>query len=164
MSIRRTLLCALLGLAMAAIARSAAPPTMEPEIMALLRDVGASGCKFYRNGTWYDARRARAHLELKYQAQRLRFTSTEDFILRAATRSSLTGEPYQIRCPGRAVAPIDQWLRDRLARNRASGLAAIYRRRLSAQSSFWTTRVLVTETTPSVSRAMDIALSTASLL
>ena len=38
----------------------------------------------------------------------------EDFIDRAATKSSLSGLAYQIRCKGSAAVPSGQWLYDAL--------------------------------------------------
>ena len=129
MSGARALCCALLALAPSVGARGAPPAAAQLEITTLLRDVGTSGCEFYRNGTWYDAKRAQAHLDMKYRdlARRDQIATAEDFITRAATRSSLSGQAYQIRCPGNAVEPSDQWLRDRLLRNRARSAAGITR-------------------------------------
>jgi len=48
-----------------------------------------------------------------------RINTAEDFIDQAATRSSLSGQPYQVRCSGDAAMTSNQWLRDVLARYRA---------------------------------------------
>jgi len=90
------------------------------EVDYLLQDVGTSGCEFYRNGSWYDGRRAQAHLLSKYEylVARNLIGSAEDFIDKAATKSSLSGQAYKIRCPGHAVVESNQWLRDALARYR----------------------------------------------
>jgi Family of unknown function (DUF5329) len=100
--------------------RAAPPPSAQVEIDYLLAHVGASGCEFYRNGSWYDAARAQAHLRAKYDylAARNLVRSAEDFIDKAATKSSLSGQPYQIRCAGYAAVASSQWLRDALARYR----------------------------------------------
>src|SRR4029453_19231433 len=52
------------------------------------------------NGSWYDAREARAHVEKKmnYLASRSLIGSAEDFIDRAATASSVSGDEYLVRC------------------------------------------------------------------
>ena len=101
--------------------RRAPPQSAQLEINTLLVDVGTSGCEFYRNGSWYDSKRAQSHLHLKYQALAARdqIASAEDFISRVATRSSLSGNAYLIRCPDTPVQPCGQWLRDQLLRNRA---------------------------------------------
>jgi hypothetical protein len=102
------------------VARAAPPPDAKVEIDYLLAHVGASGCEFYRNGSWYDGPRAQAHLRAKYDylAARNLVRSAEDFIDKAATKSSLSGLPYQIRCAGYAAVASSQWLRDALARYR----------------------------------------------
>jgi hypothetical protein len=46
--------------------------------------------------------------------------TTKDFIDKAATESSLSGEPYEIRCGGDLPMPSSVWLRNELARYRAS--------------------------------------------
>ena len=102
---------------------AAAPDTMQVEVDYMLGAVAASDCDFYRNGSWYDAKRAVEHLRLKYQALLARnlILSADDFIDKGATRSSLSGLPYGIRCPGTAVVPAAQWLREQLAQYRRSG-------------------------------------------
>ena len=93
------------------------------EVNYLLDFIESSGCEFYRNGTWYDSKRAQAHLRDKYEtlAAADRISTAEDFIDKAATTSSLSGRRYQVRCRGSAVVTSDRWLRDALARYRTSG-------------------------------------------
>ena len=121
MSIR--LLCVLgltLGLSLMPAAHATPPETAQAEIDYLLTYIEASGCKFYRNGTWYDAKRAQAHLRDKYEylAGKDRIYTAEDFIEKAATKSSLSGWPYQVRCGGIEAVPTNAWLREVLARHR----------------------------------------------
>jgi hypothetical protein len=99
----------------------AAPPVIaQTEINYLLGLIERSGCMFYRNGSWYDARQAQAHLRSKYDALAAmgRIVTGEDFIEQAATKSSLSGEAYAIRCNSGPAATTGQWLRDALARYR----------------------------------------------
>ena len=99
----------------------AAPPVIaQTEINYLLGLIERSGCMFYRNGSWYDARHAQAHLRSKYDALAAmgRIATAEDFIEQAATKSSLSGEAYAIRCTSDPAVTTDQWLRDALARYR----------------------------------------------
>ena len=56
------------SISQAAIARHRRPAAESPEINHLLGLIENSGCEFFRNGTWYDAQRAAAHLRGKYQA------------------------------------------------------------------------------------------------
>ena len=113
----------MLGLVFLTVA-SAAPPTIaQTEINYLLGSIESSGCEFYRNGSWYDSKRAQAHLRGKYEilAAADQISTAEDFIEKAATESSLSGRPYQVRCGGGEAVTSNQWLRDTLARYRAGG-------------------------------------------
>jgi hypothetical protein len=96
------------------------PPKAQAEINGLLDAVGHSACEFYRNGTWYDASRAQEHLRYKYQqlVARNLVGSAEEFIDRAATKSSMSGKGYLIRCPGHDAVPSADWLKQELARER----------------------------------------------
>lgn len=97
------------------------PPEVRKEIDFLLDAIGTSGCEFYRNGSWHDAKTAQAHVRDKYSflLRRDLIATTEDFIERAATQSSLSGDEYRIRCGTHAEVPSGQWLRDQLARFRS---------------------------------------------
>lgn len=82
------------------------------EIERLLARLGSSSCEFYRNGTWHGAAEARAHLQKKYDylARRGLVTGAEEFIAKGATGSSVSGQPYLVRCAGRAAQPSAAWL------------------------------------------------------
>jgi hypothetical protein len=90
------------------------------EIDSLLQYIEVSGCEFYRNGDWHDSATARAHLASKYDylASRNRIASAEDFIDKAASRSSLSGEDYEVRCGACTTITTSEWLRAILARYR----------------------------------------------
>jgi hypothetical protein len=62
----------------------------EREISHLLAYLESSGCQFYRNGAWYDSRRAREHLERKYKylLKENLVDSAETFIAAAATKAA----------------------------------------------------------------------------
>jgi len=100
-----------------AAAHSAPAPVAKTEIEYLLSAVASSDCRFYRNGTWYDAKSAAAHLRYKYEnlAAKDLIRDTDDFIERAATKSSLSGQNYAIKCEGLAEVSSRQWLIDVLA-------------------------------------------------
>lgn len=103
-------------------AQAAPPSPVQTEINFLLGAIERSGCQFYRNGSWYDSKQAQAHLRRKYDALSAanRIATAEDFIDQAATRSSLSGEAYAIRCNNDPAVATSQWLRDVLARYRSS--------------------------------------------
>jgi hypothetical protein len=119
-----------LGLALAQGANAGRPtPVAVAEIDYLLEYLGQSGCDFYRNGAWYDSGTAKAHLRYKYDAlvKHDQIGTADDFIDKAATKSSLSGFAYKVRCAGGPELASSQWLLDALAKYRstlASGAAA----------------------------------------
>jgi hypothetical protein len=108
-------------------ARAAPPAAAQIEIDHLLGLIEQSGCEFFRNGTWYDAKRAQAHLRAKYDALAAddQIKTAEDFIEKAASNSSLSGRPYQIRCGGGAAMTTRQWFSAALARYRDSSSRSV---------------------------------------
>ena len=108
------------GLLWAPAVHAEPPITVQVEVDFLLGYVEGSGCEFYRNGTWHDSKAAQAHLRDKYRylAARGLINSTEDFIEKVATQSSLSGEPYRVKCQDGAAVTTNQWLRVELVRFR----------------------------------------------
>jgi uncharacterized protein DUF5329 len=102
--------------------KAAAEPllTTQLEIDHLLAYVEVSRCEFQRNGSWYDSHRALEHLQSKYGFLKDSVSTAEDFIERAASRSSMSGQPYQVRCGSDAPIPSAQWLLVELTRFRAT--------------------------------------------
>lgn len=102
-----------------------ATPTVKAqrEIDALIAELGASKCEFERNGSWHDAKAARAHLQKKFDYLRKRSMAdtAELFIERAASKSSISGKAYRVRCPGKAAEPSERWFRQRLQTLRSAG-------------------------------------------
>jgi hypothetical protein len=74
---------------------------------------------FVRNGSDYPGPEARGHLEKKLnylQGKRL-INSAEDFIERAASKNSISGSAYTVKCPaGEQLA--STWLTTELQRQR----------------------------------------------
>jgi uncharacterized protein DUF5329 len=105
-----------------AVPQAQPPPSVQIEVDYLLQRIEASGCSFYRNGSWYDGARAKTHLRTKYDylVARNLIRTAEDFIDRAATKSSLSGQLYKIRCGTAPELESGKWLREVLARYRAS--------------------------------------------
>jgi hypothetical protein len=95
-------------------------PQTETEVAHLLDFVRESTCQFNRNDTWYDGKDARQHLEMKYDALAMKgmIGKAEDFIDKAASKSSLSGKDYQIRCQDGKTISSAQWLSDELMRFR----------------------------------------------
>lgn len=89
------------------------------EIRGLLDFVEHSECRFVRNGNEHPGAQARAHLEkkLNYLERKNMVSSAEDFINLGATKSSVTGTAYEVRCPT-GVQPVSTWLTTELKRQR----------------------------------------------
>ncbi|UOD27212.1 DUF5329 domain-containing protein [Massilia violaceinigra] len=118
---KRTLIATLAAaLLSAGSAFAAAPDVTRTEVTRLLDAVEKSQCQFNRNGSWHDAKEARAHLQKKfdYLEKKKLVTTTESFIERGASASSMSGDPYQIRCPGTPPVTSAAWLKAELARQR----------------------------------------------
>jgi hypothetical protein len=115
-----------IALVLIAAAHAAPTPAAKAEIEYLLSAVASSDCRFYRNGTWYDAKSAAAHLRGKYESLAAKglIGGTDDFIDRAATKSSLSGQDYAIKCEGAAEMSSRQWLTNLLVAYRAIHAAA----------------------------------------
>jgi Family of unknown function (DUF5329) len=81
-------------------AQASEPATTKVEIAQLFTALETSNCQFNRNGTWYVAKEASAHLQTKYKYLQDKdlVPSAEKFIERAATESSFSGKAYQIKC------------------------------------------------------------------
>ena len=101
------------------------PPAARAEIDALMVRLLTSGCEFNRNGTWYPAAEAKSHLlqKLKYFEDRGKVETAEQFIELAASGSSMSGQPYLVRCGNVAPVQSGQWLRSQLQDLRAAGRA-----------------------------------------
>lgn len=115
-----TCLVLMLGLTLAPVARAEPPTNVQIEVNFLLGYIDGSACEFYRNGTWRDSKAAQEHLrdKYKYLVARNRIKTTEDFIEMAATKSSISGQPYKVRCNGGATVTSNQWLWNELKRFR----------------------------------------------
>ena len=97
------------------------PATMT-EIAHLLNFIRTSNCEFLRNGSWHASQDAYDHIKKKLDYIRYRDTirNAEHFIELAATRSSMSGETYQVRCAGAPLKVCSGWLLEELARFRKS--------------------------------------------
>lgn len=88
------------------------PAAAKAEVTALLGRLQTSSCEFNRNGDWHAAAEARAHLERKlaYLEDKNLVKTTEEFIERGASKSSMSGKPYLVRCAGAAPVESKVWL------------------------------------------------------
>jgi Family of unknown function (DUF5329) len=92
------------------------PNATKQEVEHLFAHLDNSGCQFNRNGSWYSAHEAVLHIRKKYDyllGKKL-INTTESFIEKAATESSMSGKPYQVKCKGQTVALSSIWLKNEL--------------------------------------------------
>lgn len=94
--------------------------TTKIEITYLFSYLENSGCQFNRNGTWYSSSEAVAHIQKKYDylLKKDLLTTTESFIEKAATESSMSGKAYEVKCEGRAAVPSAMWFNAELQKYR----------------------------------------------
>jgi hypothetical protein len=99
------------------------PAAAKSEVMATLARLEASGCLFNRNGTWHNGADARAHLQRKldYIEKNASVKTAEAYIAMAASKSSTSGEPYQVKCGSQAPVASSVWLLQQLGKLRSSG-------------------------------------------
>jgi hypothetical protein len=88
------------------------------EIAYLIGFIRHSSCTFIRNGSEYGGDKAADHIRAKYDHFMAEIKSIEDFIDRAASKSLLSGKPYEVRCAGKTV-PAAEWIRAEDANYRA---------------------------------------------
>ncbi len=96
----------------------------QQEISHLFVYLKSSGCQFNRNGSWYGPQEAADHLNDKYQylIKKNRISTAEDFISEAATQSSMSGQPYLVKCGEAAPVESATWFRAELEKYRKSAL------------------------------------------
>jgi hypothetical protein len=101
------------------MAHAKAPEATQAEVAHLLGAVEKSQCRFNRNGSWYDGRAARQHLQKKFEYldKRDMAGTAENFIERGASTSSTSGKPYQMECGGKVMASAT-WLTEELTKYR----------------------------------------------
>jgi hypothetical protein len=95
------------------------PASVSVEITSLMTRLEHAGCEFNRNGSWYSGTEAKAHLLLKLGAAG-DFQSAEQFIERVASRSSMSGRPYLVRCEVSPPIESSEWLTAQLKEIRSS--------------------------------------------
>lgn len=89
---------------------------LEKEIQHLFDYLKNSDCEFNRNGKWYNAEEAVKHINKKYQylIKKGLINSTEQFIDRAASESSMSGKPYMVKCGESEPIKSSVWFKSEL--------------------------------------------------
>ncbi|SFC85683.1 DUF5329 domain-containing protein [Massilia yuzhufengensis] len=101
------------------------PAPVRAEITSLLVKLHSSGCQFERNRSWHSAADARSHLlrKLDYieNREKAALASTEQFIDAAASKSSLSGRAYRVKCGTGGLVDSAEWLNRELRQLREPG-------------------------------------------
>lgn len=84
----------------------------------LLVYVQNSSCKYIRNGEAYDGVAAAKHIKKKYDYYKDDIHTAEDFIRLSATKSTMFGSKYYIKCKGSAKVESSIWLLEELEKYR----------------------------------------------
>lgn len=91
-------------------------PQEETRVDNLLVAVGKQEqLLFIRNGSEHNATEAESHLRLKLGKTKKRLKTAEQFINNVASKSSITGTPYQVKLPGQAPVDAQVYLTQLLA-------------------------------------------------
>lgn len=111
-----------LVLGISSLARAEPDATTKNEISHLISHLASSGCQFNRNGSWYNASKAVAHLNRKYDylLERNGVPNTEAFIQHAASESSSSGKPYRVKCGNKPEVESKAWFSEELRKFRAN--------------------------------------------
>jgi hypothetical protein len=101
------------------LASDAYAAPLQDEIDHLLQYLSESGCSYMRNGSEHTAQDAVAHIRKKANYYKNDIDSTERFIELSASRSTISGKSYTIRCPGLPAQDANAWLSAELNRYRS---------------------------------------------
>ncbi|MFW2440860.1 MAG: DUF5329 family protein [Arenicellales bacterium] len=90
----------------------------KPEVEHLLEFLRQSDCVMVRNGTEHNVEDATSHIQKKYDYFKGDITSTEEFIEYSATKSTMSGKYYTIRCTEKEEIRTQDWLQEELEKFR----------------------------------------------
>lgn len=118
----RTALFALLLASVAALAQ-ATPSASEQKLIdtLILRVSNMKTMTFMRNGDEHNAANAAKHMQAKFDHFKDEIVTAEDFIDRCASRSEITGKPYQVKMPNGTVRDAKEFLTAELRTLRKDG-------------------------------------------
>mgnify|MGYP001823414239 FL=1 len=94
-------------------------------IQYLLEYVGRSDLTFLRNSGRYTAQEASEHMQKKFEHFRDEIDTPEEFIELCATRSLLSGKPYQVINKHGETVDTSEWLTAELNEYRNSATAGV---------------------------------------
>lgn len=80
------------------------------QVEKLLHFVESSQCLFVRNGDEHSGKDAAKHIKRKFEHYENKINTVEKFIELSATKSSMSGKHYKIRCPEKDEMTSKNWL------------------------------------------------------
>jgi hypothetical protein len=117
-SMKALLTISLVAFAWCSTANADVPETQQAEVDYLLNTLETSDCQMIRNGKSHSGAEGAKHARRKYNYFRDAISSTEEFIEYSASRSTMSGKPYRIECPGEEPVTSQDWLLARLSEYR----------------------------------------------
>lgn len=100
----KKIVCAVVALLLTLPARAKLNAHEEARINAMLNALAQKkDLTFVRNGDAHNCEEAVSHLRLKLGNTRNRIDTAEQFIDKVASSSSITGKPYIVKIPGKAM-------------------------------------------------------------
>ena len=86
----------------------------KPEVEHLINFVKNSSCEINRNGRFHKGNEAVSHIQKKYAYFRDKINTTEEFIEYAATKSTMSGKYYLVKCGKAEAVRTKEWLLNEL--------------------------------------------------
>ncbi len=122
---RRSLLMSMTALSVFGAVAAAPPPHEQTRIEKLIRFVETQkDMTFIRNGTEYSCADAGKFLRGKLESMGKEVTTAREFIERIATKSSMSGKPYQVKFADGRMIPASQFLGEELKRLDGGGASS----------------------------------------
>ena len=101
------------------MARADVPPESQHEVDYLIAFVSKTPCQIDRNWTLHSGPEALEHIQQKYDYFRDDISTTEEFIEYSASKSTMTGRDYLLKCKGQSSLKTRDWLLQELQTYRA---------------------------------------------
>ena len=86
------------------------PPEQAAEVEHLINYLADSDCRMVRNGKSHSAKDGAKHMQRKYKYFRDEISSTEEFIKYSATKSTMSGQYYEVLCVDQEPELSRDWL------------------------------------------------------
>ena len=93
--------------------KKVASSTIESKkIEQFITKIEQSGIVFIRNETTYTSKEAADHLRSKWERSNGEIMTLNDFITQLATKSSVSGNPYQVKLPDGSIVNAADWYKE----------------------------------------------------